>query len=160
MALDTKEGQPTLSYAQIMTTLSRHFQSQLGLCAALEDIADSLPHDVNKHKCMLAAQSIPSIVKTAHEFEEKFLYPSLKLGQSKPVSLPLNIERLRAEHCEDESFGDEVADALQELAEGQLKNVDKLSYMLRGFFEGMRRHIAFEQEHLLPLLSNESTSHD
>lgn len=156
MGHETTEGQPRLSSEQILTTLSRHFQSQLGLCAALEDIADSLPHDVNKQKCMLAAQSIPSIVKTAHEFEEKFLYPSLKSGQPTPISLPLNLERLCAEHCEDESFGDEVADALQELAQGQLQNVDKLSYMLRGFFEGMRRHIAFEQEHLLPLLSHES----
>lgn len=155
MALETTEGQPALSYTQIMATLSRHFQSQLGLCAALEDIADSLPHDVNKQKCMLAAQSIPAIVKAAHEFEERFLYPSLKTREPTPVSLPLNLERLCAEHCEDESFGDEVADALQELAEGQLQNVDKLSYMLRGFFEGMRRHIAFEQEHLLPLLANE-----
>ncbi|MBO0903834.1 hemerythrin domain-containing protein [Jiella sonneratiae] len=28
-----------------------------------------------------------------------------------------------------------------------------LGYMLRGFFEGLRRHIAFEEEHLLPLLA-------
>ncbi|TFF20657.1 hemerythrin domain-containing protein [Jiella endophytica] len=29
---------------------------------------------------------------------------------------------------------------------------EALGYMLRGFFEGLRRHIAFEEEHLLPLL--------
>lgn len=156
MAQEPTGEQPTHSNAQMHATLSRNFQSQLGLCAALENIADSLPHDVNRQKCLLAAQSIPPIVKSAHEFEEKFLFPALKSNAPIPVKLALNIERLCAEHCEDESFGDEVADALQELAQGQLQNVDKLSYMLRGFFEGMRRHIAFEQEHLLPLLSSES----
>ncbi|WAP67178.1 hemerythrin domain-containing protein [Jiella pelagia] len=29
---------------------------------------------------------------------------------------------------------------------------EALGYMLRGFFEGLRRHIAFEEEHLVPLL--------
>lgn len=149
-------GQFAPQHARMIATLFRHFQSQLGLCAALEDIADSLPNDVNKQKCLHAAQSIPPIVKAAQDFEENFLFPSLKSNQPVSVNLTLNIERLCAEHCEDESFGDEVADALHELAQGQLQNVDKLSYMLRGFFEGLRRHIAFEQEHLLPLLSSES----
>ncbi|NDW04440.1 hypothetical protein GTK09_08345 [Jiella sp. 40Bstr34] len=30
---------------------------------------------------------------------------------------------------------------------------EALGYMLRGFFEGLRRHIAFEEEHLVPLLA-------
>ena len=30
---------------------------------------------------------------------------------------------------------------------------ETLGYMLRGFFEGLRRHIAFEEEHLVPLLA-------
>ncbi len=31
---------------------------------------------------------------------------------------------------------------------------EALGYMLRGFFEGLRRHIAFEEEHLVPLLAS------
>ncbi|MCE7026540.1 hemerythrin domain-containing protein [Jiella avicenniae] len=38
---------------------------------------------------------------------------------------------------------------------GSAKNpaAEALGYMLRGFFEGLRRHIAFEEEHLVPLLA-------
>jgi hypothetical protein len=31
--------------------------------------------------------------------------------------------------------------------------MEATGYMLRGFFEGVRRHIAFEQDHLLQHLS-------
>ena len=34
-------------------------------------------------------------------------------------------------------------------------NFEALSYMLRGFFEGLRRHIAFEVEHLMPILDSD-----
>ena len=51
----------------------------------------------------------------------------------------------------------EIVDALEELATVGVGNIDKLSYMLRGFFEGLRRHIAFEKEHLVPLLMQKGT---
>lgn len=152
MGQDAESENSSRPNAVICETLSRHYQSQLGLCAALEDIADSLPNDVNKQKCQLAAQSISSIIKSAHDYEEAVLFPALRGAEQDLSPIGTNLERLHAEHCEDESFGEEVSDALQELASGQLENVDKLSYMLRGFFEGLRRHIAFEQEYLLPLL--------
>jgi len=64
------------------------------------------------------------------------------------------LERLRYEHWEDESFAEEICDELKLLVNNPNKAViDKLSYMLRGFFEGMRRHIAFEVEYLLPELN-------
>jgi hypothetical protein len=31
--------------------------------------------------------------------------------------------------------------------------------MLRGFFEGLRRHIAFEREHIVPLLCKRKVAH-
>jgi hypothetical protein len=31
-------------------------------------------------------------------------------------------------------------------------NAETTGYMLRGYFVGMRRHIAFEQEHLLGMV--------
>ena len=61
------------------------------------------------------------------------------------------IQRLHAEHWEDESFAFEVQDALIEFAQNpKQSNVEALAYMLRGFFEGVRRHVAFEWEHVVP----------
>lgn len=31
-------------------------------------------------------------------------------------------------------------------------NAEAIGFMLRGFFEGLRRHIAFEREHVLPMI--------
>jgi len=158
---DTKKSQTVgeahqqVSATEIRLKLDRHFKSQLGLCALLEDIADSLPHNVSRNNCMLAAQNIQPIVQAAHTFEEQYLFPRLlKDGHTQEELEPV-LARLHAEHCEDESYGDEIVDALEELTSDQLANIDKLSYMLRGFFEGLRRHIAFEQEHLLPLLAKD-----
>ncbi|MCJ8518043.1 hypothetical protein ABID21_001075 [Pseudorhizobium tarimense] len=38
-------------------------------------------------------------------------------------------------------------------------DVEAGGYMLRGFIEGMRRHIAFERQHLLKSLSAVSLDH-
>ncbi|MCR9238290.1 MAG: hemerythrin domain-containing protein [Alphaproteobacteria bacterium] len=145
-----------LSETEIRQKLARNFKSQLGLCALLEDIADSLPHNVSRNNCLLAAQNIQPIVQVSHKFEEEYLFPLLLSDDQKQNELEPILTRLHAEHCEDESYCNEIVDALEELASDQLANIDKLSYMLRGFFEGMRRHIAFEQEHLLPLLAKDN----
>ena len=146
-----------LSREQIRSTLDRYFKSQLGVCAALEDIADSLPNEFSRNNCLLAAQRIRQIVCKSHVFEEDYLFPLLLDESDNQPELEPVLARLRAEHCEDESFADEIVDALEELATVGVGNIDKLSYMLRGFFEGLRRHIAFEKEHLVPLLMQKGT---
>nr|WP_312891188.1 hypothetical protein [Mesorhizobium silamurunense] len=55
--------------------------------------------------------------------------------------------RLRAEHVEDQCFGDEVAETLVAIGHGDpIEPAEVVGFMLRGFFEGLRRHIAFERE--------------
>jgi hypothetical protein len=62
------------------------------------------------------------------------------------------LNRLRFEHCEDECFAEELTEALNALGTGNPDvNIEAIGYMLRGFFEAMRRHIAFESEMLLPI---------
>ncbi len=81
------------------------------------------------------------------------LFPAARRIHADNVQLASTLERLRYEHWEDESFAEEVTEALMSfVTEPQHRNTDKLAYMLRGFFEGLRRHIAFEREHLIPML--------
>ena len=61
------------------------------------------------------------------------------------------IARLKFEHVEDECFAEELTDTLTRLGSGDGSvNAEAAGYMLRGFFESIRRHIAFEQRFMLP----------
>jgi hemerythrin-like domain-containing protein len=77
------------------------------------------------------------------------LFPQLQSSPDATEALAPTLERLKFEHCEDECFAEELTDALLKLGSGERVNMEAVGYMLRGFFEGIRRHIAFEREHLL-----------
>lgn len=122
----------------------------LRICAGLEQVADSLPGDIDRRICMMLACELEPLMRGLHRFEEEALFPAFQQVQG-PVSQSL--DRLRAEHVEDECFAGEIAEALLALGQGgKADNPEALGFMLRGFFEGQRRHIAFEREHILPSL--------
>lgn len=138
---------------EVEVTLVRHHQALLGLCNQLEELADQLPDVTDHQSCLNLSRSILPLIKRAHEFEEHTVFPGLADAAKREPGLGKSIQRLHFEHWEDESYAEELCDALHEFAIGsQEANPESLSYMLRGFFEGLRRHIAFETEHLLPIL--------
>jgi hypothetical protein len=56
-----------------------------------------------------------------------------------------------SEHVEDSVAAEDISETL--LAHGHGKPIDNpeaLGYMLRAMFEALRRHVAFEQDHVLP----------
>ncbi|EKF59740.1 hypothetical protein QWE_10967 [Agrobacterium albertimagni AOL15] len=129
--------------------LYRAHAEQLALCRELEDIADSLPASINRQKCIYAAKALGPLIKGIHHYEETVLFPQLQSSPDATDALGPTLERLKFEHCEDECFAEELTDALLKLGSGDQVNMEAVGYMLRGFFEGIRRHIAFEREHLL-----------
>ncbi len=146
--------QPTeaLEDDAILGELLEHHQRQLKLCERLEGLADSLPHEVDKQECLSISWQIYPVVKAAHEFEEKTLFPLLAKQEEDQIEIAQSLERLKFEHWEDESSAEDISLSLRQMVSApEDTNVEKMSYMLRGFFEGMRRHIAFETEHLLPI---------
>ncbi len=123
------------------------------LCDMLEQIADSLPGDISKRTCATLGGDLLPLLRDIHQFEEDSLYPLAiqRLGATPQVHS--TIRRLQYEHCEDECFAEELSDALRELGGGDApKNPEATGYMLRGFFEALRRHIAFERDHLLSVV--------
>ncbi|MBV2184126.1 MAG: hemerythrin domain-containing protein [Rhizobium sp.] len=129
--------------------LRQTHEEQLALCGELEEIADSLPANINRQKCIYAAKALGPLIKGAHHYEESILFPWLETGGSAPQHVRETLDRLKFEHCEDECFAEELTDALLKLGSGSPVNMEAVGYMLRGFFEGLRRHIAFEREYLL-----------
>lgn len=144
----------------INQVLLDHHSVLLKLCNSLEKIADSLPAIPNTQECLVICRDIFPIVKKAHNFEEKVLFPILNGTQEDNAKLDKNLERLCYEHWEDESFAEEISDVFRTYLDAPKKSdAEKLAYMLRGFFEGIRRHIAFETEYLLPMLKTSKASH-
>lgn len=130
--------------------LRKAHDAQLTLCATLEDIADSLPANVDRQECIHAAKSLLPLINGIHRYEEDALFPLLEDPEADDRQLAKAIARLKFEHVEDECFAEELADTLTRLGSGDGSvNAEAAGYMLRGFFESIRRHIAFEQQFVL-----------
>lgn len=129
-----------------------HHHVQLELCERLERMADSLPNQVDVQECLLLARDVYPAVRKAHEFEEQELFPLLEKRAAGTLRKG-EIERLRYEHWEDEDYAEEISRNLSRLGRGECAgNSEKIAWLLRGFFSGVRRHLAYEVDHLLPIL--------
>lgn len=127
--------------------LKKTFERQMKLCDDLEAVADSLPLRTDRHFCLHLARQIGPVLRDAHAMEEQLLFPGLLARGENGAEV---VERLRLEHIEDECFGEEVQYELLQLGQGRtVLAPEATGYMLRGFFEGMRRHM----HHELALLS-------
>lgn len=129
--------------------LQRAHTEQLALCDVLEEIADSLPANIDARKCLEAANALNPLIKGVHSYEETVLFPWLESSVEIQPALRETLHRLKFEHCEDACFAEELTDTLTRLGRGERVNMEATGYMLRGFFESLRRHIAFEREHIL-----------
>lgn len=133
-----------------ISALRKAHREQLLLCDRLEEIADSLPDSVNRQKCIYAARALGPMIRGVHRFEEEVVFPLIAERLKGDTHIEATLNRLRFEHCEDECFAEELIEALHALGAAEADiNIEATGYMLRGFFEAMRRHIAFESEHLL-----------
>ena len=140
---------------------ARAHDDKLSLCQTLEEIADSLPDEVDKQKCKLAAREIWPLLRSVHSFEEKIIFPALADRLAHVDGIDETIARLKSEHAEDECYAEELTDTLLLLGAGDRGvNFDAVGYMLRGFFESVRRHVAFEREIVLRLARGTETTTD
>lgn len=138
-------------------TMAQNHECLIAVCDALEAVADSLPNNVDRQQCLLLSRALGPLLFRAQELEEKQVFPALL--RLERLELAGTIERLRLEHQIDLCYAEEVQEMLKSYGEGRQEIApDAAGFMLRGFFESMRRHIAFEQELLAPLLELASAS--
>lgn len=133
--------------------IARCHDALLFLCDELEDLADSLPRD--RVRCLTVASGVHKLVASSHAIEEARLFGPLALLGRRLPDLEATLARLRSEHHTDLCFAEEINDALLAFGRGEEESMtaDALGYMLRAFFECVRRHVAFEREILIPLLT-------
>ena len=145
---------------QMLARLDDHLRGQHDLCRRLETIADALPDGLDRHETLRLAGCTLPLVRRAHDFEELVLFPLLRIQDGEDSALMHTLDRLQLEHWEDECYAEELSEALACFVQGRDEcRAETLGYMLRGFFEGMRRHLAFESEHLVPLARDLLVAH-
>ncbi len=125
---------------------------QRWLCDILETVADGLP---GKLECALAGMAVEALrteVPLHHKQEEAGLFPLLVQRAAPQDNIEAVIRQLRQEHVTDDSYSSDLIELLEAIADGTAPNNPEMAgYMIRGFFETYRRHIAFEDLVILPL---------
>jgi len=136
-----------------LDSLNRCYDALLALCDRLELVADSLPDHVRPGDCAFLAHEVVEVLARTHDEEEQALLPLLSASPRPEVRQMA--ERLRREHRIDSNAVFEVQAALLELAAGRPhQEPEALGYLLRAFFETVRRHVRAEQD-LLVLLAGQ-----
>jgi len=122
-------------------------RDQFALCDTLESIADSLPHSIDRQTCIHTAKALGNVIQSAHQIEEELIFPYLETRILSIRDPQATFDRLRLEHAGDEFAAEEVIEVLLSLGRNDpIQSSEATGYMLRGFFDNLRRHIAFEQE--------------
>lgn len=144
-----------------LDVIAHEHKWQQKLCDALERIADDLPDNVDK---MLVAAVLPMLrvdLGVHIRDEEEGLFPLMCKRAQPGDNFQEIAEVLLLEHSADEGFADEIVDQLEAIKDGRRPlNPDMLGYMLRGFFETQRRHLAWEDAVVLPLARARLTADD
>lgn len=124
----------------------------LAVCDELEEFADALPNRLDTGRCDRLANALVPLLVECHDIEERCFQ---LIDKARMANLSVSITRLRSEHLWDQYFAEDIATALGDVRETEpMNNAEALGFMLRSFFETQRRHIAFEQEHVVPALAS------
>ena len=132
--------------------LAQSAQAVAVLCDLLETICDGLP-GLSVGACRQAARLCETQV-TRHLRElNQVLIPLVRDRITDTPEFGGFLNRLQSNLVEDDVKLDEVVDILNSFStrDGERPSMDALGYVLRGFFETLRRQLNWENEVLLPL---------
>jgi hemerythrin-like domain-containing protein len=133
----------------------------LELCTALEQVADALPGNIDHFQVYAAIPFLRNGFAELVALQEKVLFAALRRRAILTDNVDGILAQMEREHASDQGLAIEVAEALGELRHGRRPdNPEMLGYLLRCFFEGQRRHAAWERLVLYPLCRERLTSED
>jgi hemerythrin-like domain-containing protein len=145
-------GGTPLSSRNPLDVLAQEHRFQAEVCNGLERIADGLPDEIDRRLCQQVVSCLRYDLPLHHRDEEEGLFPLLRRRAAEGDSIHEVLDHLERDHSTDEGFADELIETLERLAAGHRPpNPEMVGYMLRGFFEGYRRHIHWEETLVIPL---------
>lgn len=139
--------------------ISEGHRRKLMLCDALEELADGLPGNIDRLACLRIANDLVPLLRESHRYEEETAFALFEREGAEAATR--SVMRLKSEHIQDECAAQDVSDILLNLGCGEsVDNPEALGFMLRALFEAMRRHIAFERDHVLPVVTGPCAGSD
>ncbi|WBU58749.1 hemerythrin domain-containing protein [Paracoccus sediminicola] len=119
------------------------------VCFDLEMLADQLPYRVDTLAAKKLADTLHPTLRACQDLEEAHVFPAI-LRQN--VAIGPTVARLRAEHAEDEDHAVMVAESVMRFIRSDCRSdADGLGYLIRGLFQPLLRHSAFDRTVILPL---------
>lgn len=160
-ASSEKTGTQPGQYPDELARLNEALKTKRGICDLVETIADSLP-EPSSLICLRAAAVLRNDLPLYHADLGQCLFPQLRVRHSGSKWIMLMLNQIEADHQQLEMSIDEVADLLERIGTGRARIQERnvAGYALRGFFEGLRRHICWERNLILPLASESLTKDD
>ena len=139
-------GKEPVDASSLLDAMDAHHSRIVGICDELEEIADSLPFETDPARCMNMARTLKPALATIHAFEEGRFFPfAARKGDFGETFDAVRL-LLEQNHREDEGFAEELSEALADCGLCVAgRDAETTGYMLRGFFEGLRRHVALER---------------
>ena len=133
---------------------------QRKLCRSLELIADQLPNEVDRSLCQKTYDKLRSKLPIYHQNEEA-LFGLIGRRASRSMGLDAILTQVSEEHAIHNCYAEEFYELLDALnAQRHNQNYDMIGYMLRCFFETIRRHLQWEELTLMPLAEHALTARD
>ena len=162
---DDRAGQetpaPPVQYPAPLKRMSEALEAKRWICGLAETIADSLP-EPSSLLCLRAAAVIRNDLPVYHADTGRCLLPQLRIRHSAAGWIMLMLRQIEADHEQLVIYTDEAVDLLERIGTGQATALERnvAGYALRCFFEGLRRHVNWEQNVILPLAGDSLTTDD
>lgn len=149
----TVRVQPQLDPSGPLTTLLRGRAEQRAICDDLEMLADQLGGPIDRRQCLSILDKLAFALPLYHDDEEA-LYRILSARKHDGSVIAECVDQAIRDHRYIEDNALEVTDAIEDcFASARATSPETLGYLLRCAFEGLRRHMAWEDVTLLgPLL--------
>jgi hypothetical protein len=148
-------------YEEPLARIAEALRTKRWICDLVETIADSLP-EPSSLICLRAACVLRNDLPRYLADAGRYLLPQLRARHAESNWIGRMLDQVEADHAQLEGSIDEVADLLERIGAGQARHQERVvaGYALRCFFEGLRRHIGWEQNLILPLANESLTAED
>jgi hemerythrin-like domain-containing protein len=136
-----------------LTLLQNERQAQRQLCSDLEDMANQLRDGIDQSLCRATRECLQEDLPWFHRHEETFF---ALLEREHPLSSVFapGVRLAIDEHSIIETYVFDLGEWLDGACRGvRPRNIEAAAYALRCSFDGMRRHLNWEDAMLIPALS-------
>jgi hemerythrin-like domain-containing protein len=133
--------------------LDREKARLLRLCRVLETMADGLPAAITKPQAIPVLKNTGTALRRHIALQELLIFPYIRDEQRGPNRVEGALRQLEYEHASDDALMIEIIEAV--MMPGlprSVPQIERFGCLLRHFFEGHRRHCAWETEVLGPLV--------